>query len=225
MNAEMADVFTGIVNQRRSIRAFRNEPVPADLLERVFESALRSPSNCNTQPWQVHVASGQAVENLRQVLPGCFLRGEHSLDFPYDGKYQGVYQERQYAAANALYEAMGIPRADKQQRQEALLRNFTFFGAPHVAFLFLPEPFGLREACDLGMYAQTVMLSMTAHGLASCPQTALGFLSDPVRETLGVDASQKLVFGISFGFEDIGADINECATDRGNLADFVYFHS
>ena len=110
-----------------------------------------------------------------------------------------MYKERQYGSAQALYDAVGIERKDKVRRQEQFMRNFSFFDAPHVAFLFLPEPFGLREAADLGMYAQTLMLGMVAHGLGSCPQTALSFEADLIRETLGIDASNKLLFGISFG--------------------------
>ncbi|MDH5173015.1 MAG: nitroreductase family protein, partial [Gammaproteobacteria bacterium] len=96
--------------------------------------------------------------------------------------------------------------------------------APHVAFLFLPEPFGLREAADLGMYAQTLMLAMSAHGLGSCPQTALSFEADVIREVLAVETGNKLLFGISFGYPDPDAPVNRCATDRAALADCVRFH-
>jgi len=105
------------------------------------------------------------------------------------------------------------------------MRNFTFFDAPHVAFLFLPEPFGLREAADLGMYAQTLMLAMTAHGLGSCPQTALSFEADFIRDSLGIDGSNKLLFGISFGYPDPDEPVNSCSTDRAALTDTVTFHS
>jgi nitroreductase len=136
-----------------------------------------------------------------------------------------VYKERQYASAQALYDALGIKREEKDKRQLAFMRNFTFFDAPHVAFMFLPEPFGLREACDLGMYAQSLMLSMVAHGLGSCPQTALSFQADLIRDTLGIDASNKLLFGISFGYEKTDDAVNRCQTDRGELADIVHFHN
>ena len=171
------------------------------------------------------MASGASLATLREELPRRFMKGEMSLDFPYDGVYQGVYKERQYGSAQALYDAAGIAREDKARRQEQFMRNFTFFDAPHAAFLFLPEPFGLREAADLGIYAQTLMLCMNAHGLGCCPQTALSFEADVIRELLGVDTSNKLVFGISFGVPDMNAPVNGCATDRASLADCVHFHS
>jgi nitroreductase len=223
--SDSASAFAEVVSTRKSTRAFSPEPVEPAILEQVFNVSLRAPSNCNTQPWQVHVASGEAIARLRERLPGEFMSGNFTMDFPYEGKYEGVYKERQHAAAQALYDAMGIRREEKDKRQSAFMRNFTFFDAPHVAFLFLPEPFGLREACDLGMYAQTLMLSMVAHGLACCPQTALSFMADQIRETLDIDAGNKLLFGISFGYELVEDLSNQCHTERAELADIVHFHS
>jgi len=222
--SDLSETFASIVAARRSLRAFLPQAVDEATLQRVFGAAQRAPSNCNTQPWQVHVASGDPVETLRREMPERFMRGEMSLDFPYDGAYEGVYKERQHGSAEALYASVGITRDNKAGRHEQFMSNFTFFGAPHVAFLFLPEPFGLREAADLGMYAQTLMLALTANGLGSCPQTALSFEADLVRETLGIDASQKLMFGISFGHPDPEAPVNQCMTDRAALSDIVHFH-
>jgi hypothetical protein len=74
------------------------------------------------------------------------------------------------------------------------------------------------------MFAQTLMLGMTARGLGSCPQTALSFQVDQVREILGVDPALKLLFGISFGYPDPAASANACVTERMPLADLVSFH-
>lgn len=46
------------VRKRRSIRAFRPTRIPAATINEVLEEAQLSPSNCNTQPWVVHIASG-----------------------------------------------------------------------------------------------------------------------------------------------------------------------
>ena len=219
-----ANVFAEIVNERRSIRAFKPQPVAEELLEKIFTLAQRAPSNCNTQPWLVHVASGDSCERLREALPRGMMSGEFTLDFPFDGVYQGVYKERQYDSAQQLYSAVGVAREDKAGRQQVFMKNFQFFDAPHVAFLFLPEQFGIREAADLGMYAQNLMLAMVAHGLACCPQTALSFHADKIREVLAIDSSLKLLFGISFGYADEAAPINDAKTGRATLSDSVIFH-
>ncbi len=218
-----ADIFSQIASERRSIRGFRSDALPEDIIRKIFSDALRAPSNCNTQPWFVHIATGQALEALRAELPRRFAAGDMSLDYPYDGKYEGVYKERQYASATALYDALGIPREEKAKRQSWFLRNFSFFNAPAVAFFTLPDEFGLREACDLGMFAQTVMLGITAHGLGSCPQTALGFMAHVIKPALNIPEDQKLLFGLSFGYPDEEDPANNAITDRANLEDLVRF--
>ena len=221
--SEQAETFLNIVANRRSMRAFKPDPVPRAVIEAVMGGAQQAPSNCNTQPWFVHVVTGDTLEQLRATLPTQFAAGEVALDFPYDGQYDGVYKERQYASATALYDALGISRDEKAARNEWFMRNFTFFDAPAVAFFTLPSRFGLREACDLGMYAQTVMLGLVAHGLGSCPQTSLGFMANVIRPALGLGDHEKLMFGLSFGYPT-EAPVNQVQTERAALRDAVTFH-
>ena len=218
------ELFLNIVSSRCSMRDFKPEPVPRDIIESVFGGAQRAPSNCNTQPWFVHVVTCETLEQLRAELPAKFAAGEIALDFPYEGHYEGVYKDRQYASATALYDSLGIAREQKAERNAWFMRNFSFFDAPAVAFFTLPTGFGLREACDLGMFAQTVMLGLTAHGLGSCPQTALAFLANAIRPTLSLGDHEQLMFGMSFGYPTDAA-VNEVRTERAALEDVVTFHS
>lgn len=220
----LAQAIEEIINARRSVRGFLPTPVPRDTIAKIFTLAQRTPSNCNTQPWITHVVSGEKLEILRQKMPENTMMGKMTLDYPYSGKYDGVYKERQYDAAAQMYNAVGIGREEKQKRMEVFMRNYHFFNAPHVAFLFLPEPFSLREAADVGMYAQTLMLTLTAFGLGSCPQTSLGFHADLVRAVLDVNPVNKLLFGISFGYEDKNDPINSTRMGRAGLADTTFFH-
>ncbi|MRI33989.1 nitroreductase [Endozoicomonas sp. OPT23] len=218
-----AEAFAQITHDRRSVRAFTKQQASPELLKTVFSLAQRAPSNCNTQPWQTAVVTGDRCRKLSGLFREQLDNNLYQMDFPYTGQYQGAYRDRQVSAASELYSAMGIDRADKAARHEAFLRNFDFFGAPHAAFLFLPENFGLREATDLGMYAQNLMLSLTAHGLVSCPQTALGFACDTVRQELQIDSSMRLLFGISFGYEDKQHPANNCRTPRAEIDECVQF--
>ena len=220
---ETINTFLSVVESRRSMRDFKSDPVPERVIEAVFGAAQRAPSNCNTQPWFVHVVTGETLEKLRSELPAKFAAGEVALDFPYDGQYEGVYKERQYASAAALYDSLGIAREQKAERNAWFMRNFSFFDAPAVAFFTLPTGFGLREACDLGMYAQTVMLGLTAHGLGSCPQTSLAFLANVLRPALSLGDNEQLMFGMSFGYPSESA-VNEVRTDRAPLDEVVTFH-
>jgi nitroreductase len=214
-----------IIRGRRSVRAYLPTQLPQDTLRAVFGLAQQSPSNCNTQPWIVHAVQGASLNTLCQRLSSAAIDPtQHQPDFAYDGRYDGPYKIRQFDAAMQLYGAMEIAREDKAARLQGFLRNYEFFGAPHAAFIFLPEPFGLREAIDCGMYAQTLMLALSSQGIASCPQTSLGLHAPLVRELLGVPADHKLLFGISFGYEDKTDKANRCRVGRAAVEDVVHFH-
>jgi nitroreductase len=220
----MLDTETAI-RQRRSVRAFLDQPVPQALQAQAFALAQCAPSNCNTQPWVAHVVSGSKLDALRAALHRAGMDpAQHRPDFAFDGRYPGIYRERQHDAAARLYAAMGVARDDKAARGAAALRNFLCFDAPHAVFAFLPEPFGVREAVDCGMWAQTLMLAFTAQGVASCPQAALSFHPDVVREHLGLAPSLRVLFGISFGYEDTAAPANACRVPRAALDAAVTWH-
>jgi len=218
------DGFEELVRDRRSVRAFAARRIPDDTLRRLFSVSQWAPSNCNTQPWKVAVISGARCHVLAERISAAMAAGDMAMDFPYDGSYHGVHRERQHRAAADLYSAMGIDRDDKAGRNAAFMRNFRFFDAPHAAFFFLHQDFGIREAADMGMYAQTLMLALTAHGLGSCPQTALSFHAPIVRAELGLGAEYRLLFGLSFGYPDCSHDANNCRTDRASLDQCVAFH-
>ncbi|CAH0993107.1 Nitroreductase NfnB [Sinobacterium norvegicum] len=223
MSQQQANVFNDIIKSRHSVRGFQQQAVDNKLLTAIFTTAQQSPSNCNTQPWQVFVASGERTNNLRHQLSTAMMQGEMDMDFPFDGVYRDEYKLRQHEAAAQLYHAMGITREDKAKRGEAFMRNFAFFDAPHVAFLYLHQDFGIREAADLGMYAQSLMLSMQANGVGSCPMTALSFHADKVRAELDVPEQYKLLFGIAFGYEDPDHPANGCRVERAPLEQVVHF--
>ena len=120
---------------------------------------------------------------------------------------------------------MGIAREDHEGRQKEGLRNFTFFNAPHVALLFMPS-FGdnVRVASDIGMYAQSFLLSLAARGIGSIPQTSVGMYADTIRQVLGVTHDMKLLFAVSFGYPDKEAKVNSIRMGRAPIESSVTFH-
>ena len=68
--AGSAELFLHIVEGRRSLREFKPDPVSRQIIESVFGVAQRAPSNCNTQPWFVHIVTGDTLEALRTGIAG-----------------------------------------------------------------------------------------------------------------------------------------------------------
>lgn len=219
--------FHDTVRARHSVRAFRPQPVDEDVIRLVLEDAQRAPSNCNTQPWQVHIVSGQKRDALSKVLLAKFNAGEIDPDFSFDSDaFNDTFAARYRVLGKNIYGSLGVARDDKEGRHWGAGLNFSFFNAPHVAFLFMPSlGDNVRIASDIGMYAQTFLLSLAAHGLGGIPQTTLGFFPGVVREMLGVPDDLKLMFGISFGVPDEGARANGFRMERADISESVTFHS
>ena len=219
-----AQLFETIVASRRSVRAFKPDPISPELIQHLFSIAGQAPSNCNVQPWITHVVSGGALERLRTVLIAEAETGEVDPDVPITTKFVDQYRERRIGSAVALFEATGVGRHDTDARHHSYMRNFHFFDAPHVAFFFMPDYFGLREAADIGIYAQTLMLALTAHGLGSCAQGSISHYASAVKRELGVEDGLICLFGLSFGLPDEDDASSRAITDRANIDETVVFH-
>jgi nitroreductase len=215
-----------ILNSRYSVRAFKKDPVEQSILEEVFTAAQRAPSNCNVQPWQTYVVSGAKKDQLKNLLIGTVMKQQQpEPDFNWKVAYEGIHRERQFGSANALYSSMGIAREDKMKRNMAMLRNWAFFDAPHVAFFTMDTYLDIMGAVDVGIYAQTLTLLLKERGIDSCMQGALGQFPQPVHEFLELPQGRGVLFGMSFGYADDNADANKTRTDRAALQDAVTFVS
>ncbi|GAA2683710.1 MULTISPECIES: nitroreductase [Actinosynnema] len=213
-----------LIRGRRATRAFLPTPVPQETLEAVFTLAGAAPSNSNAQPWQVEVVSGAAKDRLAAALVAAHATGHRSVDFPHSHDvYSPTHLRRRAEAGAALYGALGIGREAEARRAAYDERSLEFYGAPHVALLFAPDSGDPRLTADVGMYAQTLLLALEAHGVASCPQALLSFYADVVRENLGVIGG-KLLFGVAFGHADPEAAVNAVTVGRAPLGETTRFH-
>lgn len=214
------------VYERRSVRGFLDKEIPQDVLNRIFEIAQRAPSNCNVQPWKVYVASGELKDKLKQKMVENVTSGvDANPDYPYRSTFENEYRKRQIDCAVALYSSMDIGREDKEGRMRASLRNFEFFDAPYIAFIGMNPAFGTTVAIDVGMWAQTLMLTMVSFGLHSCPMGTMRNYPDLVREAFQVKDDTRILFGISFGYEDVKVAANNTRTSREEIAANIEFRS
>ena len=223
-SAQEVAIFDHVVRERHSVRGFLPREIPDELMQKVFETARWAPSGTNVQPWQIYVASGETRNRIRSELLGRVANKiDTNPDHPGDGKVGGVWRERKRACARALYGAMGIDWEDRLGRGAAAKRNHELFDAPHVAFLCIDDIFGTHTVADVGMYAQTLMLAMSVNGIASCAQGSLRDYPDLVREIFGLAPQVKVLFGISFGYEDQTVAANQARTERASVSETVQF--
>lgn len=213
--------FADVVAQRWSCRAFRADPVPASTLVEVFSLANRTASWCNTQPWRVHLVSGSALDALGRSLVDAATGGTPTNDLPMDMTYEGEYADRRRRAGYALYASVGIDRKDRVGRDRQMLRNFTFFGAPHAAVVTTTAALGTYGAIDCGGFVANVLNAAHSLGVATVAQAAPAVHSAVLRDHLGFDDSRNAVCVVSMGYADEEHPINTFRTERAELSEML----
>ncbi|WUW23882.1 nitroreductase [Streptomyces sp. NBC_01463] len=217
------DVYEA-VDSRRAVRAFSNEPVSREALERVLTAATRSPSSGNLQPWRMYVVAGEPLAELKRRATARAVAGDPGDDreYPmYPAELKPPYADRFSAAAAQRYEALGIERDDPGRPRRIATLNAQAFGAPVVLFCYVDESMGPGQWADAGMYVQTVMLLLRAEGLHSCPQVMWTMYRRTVGETVGADDGLVLFCGVSVGFEKV--DVPRLRTGRADMTETVSF--
>jgi nitroreductase len=221
---ERIGVLEELLAERYSCRAFLDRPVPRQTIDRILAAAQRTASWCNSQPWQVVIASGAAKERFRKAIYAEASSGApQDGDFAFPREYLGVYLERRRESGFQLYNTLGIARGDKAAYARQALENYNLFGAPHVAIIHSTEALGVYGAIDCGAYVGNFLLAAQALGLGTIPQAALARHSGLIRRHFGLGDDRRVVCGISFGFPDRDHKINSYRTSRASIGDAATF--
>jgi nitroreductase len=216
------------ITTRRSMRAFLPTPVERATIEDILAVASRAPSGTNTQPWQVHVLTGQAKAALSRDIRAAFddpeERARHTEAYAYyPTQWQSPYIDRRRKVGWDLYSLLGIGKADKQRMHEQHGRNYAFFDAPVGLMFTIDSVMQQGSWLDYGMFLQSVMVAARARGLHTCPQAAFTQFHRIIARHLGLPDSQTVVCGMSLGFADPAAVENTLVTEREPVSGFVRF--
>lgn len=214
-----------VLDERWTCRQFLPDPVPRSDIEQLLRLAQRTPSWCNTQPWQVVVTDGAATERFRKELLTHIQSGvgpAPDLEFP--AQYTGEYRQRRRDCGKQLYDSIGIVKGDHERTMKQMVRNFELFDAPHVAIITTEADLGVYGAVDCGLYINTFLLGAQSLGLAAAPQAALASYSPFLHEYFEIPAHRHVVAGISFGYADREHPINKFRTARENVDSVVTWH-
>jgi len=85
------DIKQAVVT-RKSIRGFKPDPVPRDVLREIIEAAVRAPSSDNSQPWEIYVLQGEPLDKIREENITALEAGVAGRDY---APYEPTYRKRQ----------------------------------------------------------------------------------------------------------------------------------
>lgn len=222
------DIETAM-RERRSIRGFLDKPVPKELLEEVIALANRAPSSMNTQPWHLHVLTGEPLDRIRAGNSERMLAGvEPSREIGNYAAYEGDHRARQIEIAVQLFEAMGIERHDKERRQDWVMRGFRQFDAPVSIVVCFDRDFLNNTIAhfDTGAMTFGLVLAAWSKGLGAVIN-GQGIMQSPVvREVVDIPEDQVILTCVALGWPDESFVANSVVSRRrpvDEVARFVGF--
>ena len=202
------------IKERKSIRAFKSDPVPKDLLKQIIEQSLRAPSWANTQPWEFVIVSGKP---LKEIQKGFLERGEQEPTSEVDRPYE--FPEPYLSRVKALAPKGVTPT--KEDMDARRVRNFKHYGAPTVIYLLVGRPFFYQEKginvwslYDCGSAVQNIMLLATSHGLGTVAQAQAVVYPDIIRKVIDIPESKLIALGIAIGYPDWDDPANQIYRER-----------
>ncbi len=212
---------------RRSLRAFRPDPVPRETVERILALASRAPSGTNIQPWHVYVVAGEARDRLAAAMQAQFMQhGEEGWKREYEyypTKWRDPYLARRRKLGWDLYGLLGIGKGERGKTRLQHARNYLFFDAPVGLVVTLERDLPVGAWLDTGMFLQSVMLAARGFGLDTCPQAAIASAHTVLRRELQIPQQEIVVCGMSLGYARADAIENTLVTEREPVTRFARF--
>lgn len=213
------------IRERKSIRGYKPDPVPKEVLRGIIDIATRAPSSLNTQPWELTVVAGEALDNIKRGNIEMMAAGAMpNPDMP-PQTFEGNYRQRQVDLAVQIFQLMGIAREDKEKRAEWMQRGFRFFDAPAAIILSVDR--SLHEAWplfDIGSISQSLCLAALNYGLGTCIESQGIMYPEVVRKYTGIPESKRIIICIAIGYPDWDFPANKLGSKREPVESVTSWH-
>ena len=213
------------IQSRKSIRGYKSDPVPEEVLKEILEVATRAPSSINTQPWRIDVIAGEVMENIKKGNIEAINSGKPpNPDVPFD-TYEGIYKKRQIGLVVELFRLMEITREDKEKRTAWTKRGYRIFDAPAAIILSVDKSLNaVRAFSDLGGLAQTICMTSLHYGLGTCINGQGILYPDVVRKFADIPDTRLIFLCIAIGYPNWDFPANQINTERESLDNNTSWH-
>ena len=205
------------IRARKSIRAFKPDPIKKEIVKEILEIATRAPSGTNTQPWEFFVLAGEVLENVKQANVEHLRSGtlpNPDISFAISNP-DTVYQKRRVELTKQLFQLMEIPRDDKEKRNQWLERGFRFFDAPVAIIVSVDRLLSeMGPLIDIGAVMQTICLTALNYGLGTCIEYQGVMYPEVLRQYAGIPESKRVLASMAIGFPDWDFPANKLESTR-----------
>ena len=220
------------IKTRRSIRAFKLDPVPKKILEELLDISRWAPSGGNTQPWHCAVLGGKPLAEIAARLEEkarTSWDGENYTDMKPDLQRRDPYPESlmpRQQSLRAIMDAVRYPPGTEDLEKKQLAyreKSLRFFDAPNAIVIYADDnsPSAIEA---IGILAQTICLGALSYGLGTCIMGIPVLWPDIYRDVLGIPEGKPVVVTIAIGYPDPDAPINTFERPREPMDSLVEWH-
>lgn len=212
------------IRKRKSIRAYRPDPVSKDTVRQLLKAAILAPTGSNSQPWKFYVVGGERKKQLDEALLKCLDEGQstsNELQLQRDGGDEKVQERIASRRAELMREVMDILRANDVPIEVFARGSFHYFGSPVAIFITMDQSLAENTLVAVGAAVQNLLLAACAKGLGTCWIAMPLMYSNTIRENLGIPGSERIITSLALGYPDDEALINSFKSSRDELDTFV----
>jgi nitroreductase len=208
-----------VIKERRSIRAYKPDPIPKKRIEEILRLTIHAPSAINLQPWEFIVVTGEEKERLSRRLIKAYKEKQIACSpgnvKPLPKTY-GKRGAKTLALMKPFFEEMGVDI--DQYINEGSCR---FYGAPAAILFCLDDSFPKARMVDVGLALGYLVLTAHEFGLGTCPIGLISAYEDEIKDLLNIPEDKNVVIGVALGYPDWEVPVNRFKTQRDELEKFV----
>lgn len=214
--------FSSLMNERHSARNFQKKEIPENLLKEIITTAQRASSWENSQPWNVYVATGEVLEQIRKeyserskkkIKGNADMNPGHRTNFSDQGR------------KNMEEFMQDISKFCQDPKMENFwLANIVLFNSPAIVYFTLNKGYMPYSVYDLGGFGMSLTLAAKDYGIDSITAYELIKYPDILRKNLKVPDNEDVIIGIALGYENDNI-LNKYKSTRLPLDKFCHFRN
>jgi nitroreductase len=207
------------IRERKSIRAFKPDPIPKETIEEILRLTICAPSATNIQPWEFFVVTDEEKERLSRRLIKSYREKQISCSPGAVKPLSQTYSQRLVLTSESMkpyLEQIGV--SSHQFTNEGSCR---FYGAPVAIIICLDDSFSTARMVDIGVALGYLILSAHVFGLGTCPIGLIAAYDDEIKELLNIPENKNVIIGVALGYPDWENPINHFKSPREDIDKLV----
>jgi len=207
------------MKERKSIRAFKSDPIPMEKIKEILKLSILAPSAINLQPWEFIVVVGEEKERLSRRLIKAYREKQISCG---PGTVKPLPKTIAKRGAKTL-ELMNPFFEEMKVNSDQFINegSCNFYGAPVAILICQDDSFSKARLVDIGLTLGYFILTAHDFGLGTCPIGLITAYEDEIKDLLNIPDNKAVVIGVALGFPDWESPINRFKSSREDLEKVV----